>query len=640
MYDKNEPEAEEVYRVTDRRWWRCSKDDDSRSELASAVWSAFDVARSHDTGRRSMYARMRAIYETGLVADDGDWLNSDATTSHASRDNITASIVDTAAAKLLEARPAPLCLTSGGDMQLRRQAELLTEWAAAAVEEIGTYQTVETAWTDAMICGSSAVRVYERDGEPAIETAFCDDIYVDPLEAYNEAVMTYYQVRVMDRAVLAGKFPDHEPAIMAASSSAADDITAEQVAVSENGSTADLVTVVLAWRVAPSRRAKEDPGRHVVVLHGAQAGDLVLQDVDYPDHRPPFVFLHYRTVPRKFWGIGLVATLAPIQAEVDELGSVVDETLATFVPQVWIREGSVKAKEVSDELGCVYTYSGEPPVFFDPSGTAAVGQRQWQETRMQRGYHLAGVSSTEAGAMKEAGLDSGKALRVHQDIKSQRLVMQHRELEDAYRDIFRRVIDVADQIVVGEDASGDTSSKTTKADRMTYLAGAGDELQEMSFSDVRIRDAMYKIDIFPVSKLSDSPAGRQAEVMDLMNAGLLQGDEAIDILDFPDLKRMTSLRNASQRWAKTLCEKASYGEVGPDVVTSLDDHGTIISYGTLLHARSMVEGSDIDDLEALRQVIARAVDFQTKAQAAMQPPAPPPGMPPGPPPMAPPVGAM
>lgn len=260
---------------------------------------------------------------------------------------------------------------------------------------------------------------------------------------------------------------------------------------------------------------------------------------------------------------------------------------------------------------------------------------------MQRGYHLAGVSSTEAGAMKEAGLDSGKALRVHQDIKSQRLVMQHRELEDAYRDIFRRIIDVADQIVAGEDASGDASSKATKSDRMTYLAGAGDELQEMSFSDVRIRDAMFKIDIFPVSKLSDSPAGRQAEVMDLMNAGLLEQDEALDVLDFPDLKRLTSLRNASQRWAKTLCEKASYGEVGPDVVTSLDDHGTIISYGTILHARAMIEGADVDDLESLRQVIARAVDFQARAQAAMQPPAPAPGMPPGSPsPMAPPGGPM
>lgn len=619
--------------LSDRRWWRCDYDDeDDNEELGNAVWTAFDVARQHDRGRRDMYARMRAIYETGLVGDGEDFIEAHGSTSHASRDNITASIVDTAMSKLLEGRPAPLAQTSGGSMELRRTAELLTEWTEAAVEEMGVYPLVEEVAKDAMICGSCALRVFERDGEPAAEIAFCDDIYVDPLEAHQHSVMTYYQVRVMDRSVLAGIFPDQKGEIMAASSSNADEITAEQVAVSDDGSTADMVTVVMAWRVAPNKR---EPGRHVIVLHGAARGNLVLQDIEYPDHRPPFVFFHYRRVTRKFWGIGLVAMLAPIQAEIDDLGEIVDETLQTFVPQVWMQEGSVVEK-VDDELGTYRTYNGTPPVFFDPSAQAAAGQRQWQETRMQRGYHLAGVSSTEAGAMKEAGLDSGKALRIHQDIKSQRLVMQHRTIEDAYRDIFRRVIDVADQIVAGEDSAGEAANDTTERARMTYLAGKGEELKELSFADVRIRDAMFKIDIFPISKLADSPAGRQQQVTELMNAGLLAGDEALDALDFPDLKGITTMRTATQKWAKTLCEKAAAGQAGPDDVTSLDDHATIIRYGTILHSKARLEDADVDDLEALRQVIVRAQDYQLDAQQAAQAAAAPPAAPPMGPEMAPP----
>lgn len=633
MQIHDDSERSGTYTYKDRRWWRCEHDETS-GELGNAVWSAFDVAREHDRGRRDLYARMRAIYETGLTGSDEDWIEADGATSHVSRDNITASIVDTAASKLLEARPAPLAQTSGGSMELRRTAELLTEWTAAAIEEMGVYQLVEDVWKDAMICGTCALRVFERDGEPAAEIAFAEDIFVDPLEAHQHSVMTYYQVRVMDRAVLAGYFPDHREHIMDASASKLDEVTAEHMATSEDGSTADMVTVVMAWRCAPSKR---EPGRHVIVLHGAGAGNLVLHDMEYPDQRPPFVFFHYRRVARKFWGCGLVAMLAPIQAEIDDFGEIVDETLSTFVAQVWCEEGSVRTKEVDDELGTYRTYTGSPPIFFDPSGQAATGQRQWQETRMQRAYHLAGVSSTEAGAMKESGLDSGKALRVHQDIKSQRLVMQHREIEDAYRDIFRRVIDVADAIVAGEDAAGGKADDATEKSRMTYLAGEGGELKELSFSDVRIRESMFKIDIFPISQLADSPAGRSQQVTEWMNAGLIQGDEALDLMGFPDLQAVTSLRTAVQRWAKTLCEKAASGDAGPEDVTSLDDHVTIISYGTVLHSKARIDGADVDDLEALRQVIARAQHFQQRAMAAASSP------PPQAPPMAggsPPVGPM
>lgn len=621
--------------LSDLRWWRCPK-----GEIANTLWTAFDTAREHDAGRADAYRRLRSLYEVGLLGADGDGAGVDGFATEVSRDNFVASVIDTAGSKLLEQRPAPMAQTAGGDMLLRRQAELLTEWTKEACEQIGVYTEVEACWTDAMICGSGAVRVFERSGGPACEVAFCEDIFVDPKEARNHAVMTYYQVRVMDRAVVAEVYPDHKTAIMEASASS-DEHHAEDYA--SDSSTADMVTVVLAWRVAPSGGT---PGKHAVVLHGGPENLLLLCE-DYQSTEGPFVFFHWRTRPRKFWGTGLASMLAPIQAEIDNLGDIIDQTLESFVPQVWVEEGTVKIKEIDDETGCYYTYSGSrPPTFFDPSGTAAQGQRQWQETRMQRGYHLAGVSSAEAGAQKEAGLDSGKALRVHQDIKSQRLLRQHRNIEDGYREVFRRLIEVADQIVAGVDADGEkTTSTAKKDDRMRYLVGDGDELEELSYHDVRIKDAMFKIEIFPISKLADSPAGRSQQVTEWMNVGLIQGDEALDIMDFPDLKSVVSMRTAGQKWAKTVVEKAVHNKAGPNDVTSLDDHATMVQHGTILHSRARIEGATVDSLENLRQTLARATAYMAKAAAAAAPPpmpagpagppagpgGPPGGMPPGPP---------
>lgn len=637
MDEQNEWE-EDTKQFTDRRWWRCKK-----AELGDAVWTAFSICRGHDRGRSEAYGRMRALYETGLTGDEGDRIEADGYSSMVSRDNIIGSIVDTANSKLLVHEPAPVCQTTGGNVILRLQAEKLSEWTKEAARQIGVYSEVPAAWLDASICGSGAVRVFERDGAPAIEQSFCEDIYVDPLEARNRAVMTYYQIRVMDRQVLIGLYPEKKGKIAAASASSSEEITEDHLAVSDEQSTADMVTVVLAWRVAPNKRT---PGRHVVVLHGG-IENVVLDDCEYKDTEAPFVFMHYRHRPRRFWGMGLASMLAPIQAEIDTLGEIIDVTLDTFVPQVWIDGEAVKMKEVDDELGMYYRYEGQPPHFFDPSGQAAQGQRQWQETRIQRGYHIAGVSSTEAGAMKESGLDSGKALRVHQDIKSQRLVMQHKQIEEAYKEVFRRMIAIADRIVEREDEDGERSSDHTNEDRMRYLAGEGDELEELSYEDVRIRDAMYKIEIFPISQLADTPAGRTQQVTEWMNAGLIQGDEALEAMQIPDLKRITDMRTAVQRWAKVLVERAMVGKAGPNDVTSMDDLETIIQYGTVMHSKARMDGTDVDYLENLRNLIARAVDFQAQAM----PPAPAPAgpgapapappamdpmaMPPGPPPMGP-----
>ncbi|MGB0971633.1 MAG: hypothetical protein ACPGVG_11815, partial [Mycobacterium sp.] len=540
------------------------------------------------------------------------------------RDNITASIVDTAASKLLENRPSPEVLTAGGDPVLQRQAENLTSWTDAAVREVGMHGCVEKAWLEAEEVGTGAFRIFERNGAPACEVVYCDEVFVDPYEAKNDAVLTYYRARRMDRTILRGMYPEHEGAIASADMHDGERFDAEDVAPADSDAgTADMVLVVEGYRLALSDD-DHDAGRYVVCIEGQ-----VLDDVPYESTAAPFVFMRWRDRPRAFWGIGLVEQTAGIQRQIDEHESVVDEALELLVPSVHYEEGSVKIEQVDNGVAKFYarTPGSQPPALFAPGAAAIQGHEMRGTSLIQRAYQLTGVSDMEAGAQKPAGLNSGRAQLVYQDIKSQRLLRQGRSLEDAYTEGFRRLIEVADGIEAGGD-------KGKAKDRMRYLAGKGEKLQEISFGEARIADALYRVRVFPVSKLASSPAARLEQVQDMMNAGMIEQEEALELLDFPDVEAYTSRRTAAKRWARMMVDTAVVEGPVADLLTPYDDLGEVLAYGTQRHAQAMMAGSDPDDLTDLRELLAQA-----NALIAAATPPPPPQMPPGAPPpeMAPPM---
>jgi hypothetical protein len=145
---------------------------------------------------------------------------------------------------------------------------------------------------------------------------------------------------------------------------------------------------------------------------------------------------------------------------------------------------------------------------------------------------------------------------------------------------------------------------------------------------------MFRCTVFPISKLSKSPAGRMQELGELANMGVLDPDEILELLDYPDVKAATSNRNAVPRWARMLCEKALSDGPMANEVSPLDDLDTMISFGTVLHAKSRLRGIDLDALQDLRDVITTAESMKRSASEAAAetaaPPPPPPGMPPEP----------
>jgi hypothetical protein len=610
----------------DRRWWQ-HKDTKRAHE---GLWRAYEHARASDVDRPEQYRALRNYYSDGVQqykvrgsADSGD--------INVSRHNLLASVCDTAATKVLDHRPDPEVLTSGGSTKEQKQAKDLSRWTAAASTSARLAHVVEEAGREAILNGTGAFRIFERYGRPATEIVYCDHVFVDPLEAWNQAVMTYYWERLVDREVLLGMFPSSKQHIMgakgvataAASSGQPDPLTG----------TSDMVLVVQAWRIAVSDDPA-DAGRFAIATESG-----ILHSEAYESEDAPFVFLRWRYRPRHHFGIGIGHMLAGIQEQIDRHTETVDRSLDAMTPSYWVQGDSVVTEQIDDGIARVYKYNGNtPPVLFAPGSQAVQGHTQREQYLTELVYQLSGVSSMEAGAQKPAGLNSGVAQRVHQDIKSDRLREQVQQVRDAYEEAYRRIILVADQIVEGK-RDRDHKGKS----RLRYLAGAGKALDELDYSDVRIRDTLYRVQVFPISKLPQSPSGRREAVQDMINSQMIPPDLGLKLLDMPDIDAFLAERTSRRDHAHFLVDKALAGRDAAKWLTADDDVAEVVRYGQQMRAKVMlsVDTEDPDEafeqVEVLRELLGVAIAYQTQAAEAMAPPpaspAAPPAGPPGMPPM-------
>ena len=75
-------------------------------------------------------------------------------------------------------------------------------------------------------------------------------------------------------------------------------------------------------------------------------------------------------------------------------------------------------------------------------------------------------------------------------------------------------------------------------------------------SRAEIMKAKDNMSIWTSSLLPDTPAGKLAMVGDLFNTGLVGGDEALDLLDSPDVKKYISSKTARMKAIDLLLDRA------------------------------------------------------------------------------------
>lgn len=513
--------------------------------------------------------------------------------------NIIQSATDTLVSRLSQSRPAPVFLTDNGDYKERNLAKKLNNFVLGEFYQTKAYDKAALILRDAFVEGTGCLKVYRtEDDKVGVERVLLTELLIDPNEGiYGDgSPRQLYQIKLVDRAVLAAANPKFKKEIEISERATVDNSS------ESNKSVSDLVMVVEGWHLPSGKNAKD--GRHTIACSGG-----MIFDEPYTKDKFPFVFLHYSPRLLGFWAQGLAEQLMGTQLEINSLLYTISRAIKLVgVPRVFVEASSkVNPAHFNSDVGTIVPYIGTKPEFEVAPCVPEELYAQLQRL-IQYGFQQSGVSGMQASGEKPAGLNSGEAQRVYDDIASDRFAAMSRRYDNVFVDLAYLVTDTA------KDIATDTGKYQT-----VYPGKDGTKKIDLVKADL-INDP-FVIQCFNMSSLPRDPAGRMEKVTEMIQSGMITIKEGRRLLDYPDLGQSEKLANAGQeriyQYLDQIIEDGEY--TGPDPFMDLALATEIcVQYYNLYVAAKLEE----EKAQMLRDFYTQCNDLKT---AAMPPPAPAPG---------------
>lgn len=454
--------------------------------------------------------------------------------------NVVQSCVDTLVSRVTQARPRPVFLTDNGDYKERNLAKQLNQFVMGEFFRCKAYELGPLILRDAEVLGTGCLKKFEtQDHKVGLERTLLTELLVDPNDAMYGNPRQLYQMKLVDRSVLAADFPDVRSKIASAENAYPDNSADAQKTV------ADQVMICEGWHLPSSPDAND--GRHTIACSSG-----IIFDEEYTKPTFPFIFLHYSPRLLGFWGQGLSEQLMGTQIEINKLLATISASINIVgVPRVFIEDGSKVVKaHLNNQIGSLITYRGTKPSY---EVAPCVPQEMYAQLQrlIEYAYSQSGVSALSATSQKPAGLNSGEAIRNYDDLQSDRFASLVKRYDNMFVDLAYQVIDLAKDI-----AERDGKYETVYPGK--------DGTRKVDLPAAKILDNTFIIQCFDASSLPRDPAGRLEKVTEMAQAGMISLPEARRLLDYPDLQQNDKLENASEeRILQILDEIVDKGKYTP-----------------------------------------------------------------------------
>ncbi len=497
-------------------------------------------------------------------------------------------------------RPRPFFLTSGGDWSLQRRAKKMNKFLEGQLYEAKADRLGSKCVLDALVCGNGAAKIFERNGRVRIERVPVWELFVGDRDGYYGEPQAMYHAKYIDRRRLKKMFPEHAEDIDACKR-ADDGASIDEVQ-------SDDVRVIEAWHLRSTPESKD--GRHVICLE-----NVTLFAEEWEEEGFPFAFLPWKDPLQGFWSQGLATELRGIQGKLNKALKAIDlgQHLSTH-GMLWLERGSKIVKShISNDYGAIGEYTGTKPQR-DVGPILPKELYDWARELYGKAYELAGVSAMAARSEKPAGINSGKGLRIYNDMQSKRFLDFSRAYEAFFIEISLQVVRLMKRL-----AEKDPSYEVVYRDRH--------HSERLKWSDVHLDEACYVLECQPVSALPNTPGAKLEALQEMVSSGFAQqlGLEPVwlaKLFDFPDLESAMNTLTAPLDLVEQLIERMlDTGE--PEEPEPFYDLRLCVLQGGLAYQQAKIQGAPEDRLALLRNWIS-------SAQALMQPPAPPAGAQPGP----------
>lgn len=587
----------------DHVWWLLPDKDLHRGALAVA-----DAIEKRDSRRRDsnlLHARLYGNRElVSLLRPNGYARTAPgrpAPTGNRITFNVIESCASTAAAFIARSKPKPEFLTDDADASMQSRAKWLTRYVEGCFYEGKAYPVGQRAFVHATVFGTGIVHSYWEDGPGdrsrlAFEWVLPDEILIDEEDGrYGQPRQLHRRKRVLKERLIA-LFPKRANEIRNARGEHEEMWrTPSRVEAVDPDS---HVTVTESWHLRSGAEAKD--GRHAISIDGC-----TLLSERYDADYFPFTFFNWKDPLEGFWGSGLAEELLPIQLEIMRLCRTISESQRlACVPRVFLEATTqVVGAHLNDIPGGVVRYVGRQPVI-GPAPGAAPELYSALNDWIRRAYEQTGISQLQAASQKPAGLNSGAALREFSDNASGRFGLTSQRWEEFFMELSRKAVDMSRRRFEAGDK------------KLFVKAPHRDFIRLLKWSDVDLAEDCFVMKVFPANSLPTTPAARKDTIVELMQAGLIPRDQALALLDYPDLKAYTSLATAAFEDIKdtidSILEQGKLAEV--DELTNLQ---LAVQMGQSSVLRAKHRGVREERIELLRRWVDAC---REKLQESTQPP--------------------
>lgn len=577
------PTGNQQPRGKTERWWKKSSADVADAVFAN-VKHLDDVqagVRLSNINNLRLYSNRQAAgfmgAEYAAAADGGSVIKM----------NVVKSCVDTAVAHIATMRPRPLYQTKGGDFETRERARRLGKFQLGQFLHMRRYIKGLQIFRDALIFGPGIEKFYGLDGRICSERVFPDELIHDLNEASGGSVRQLFQHKHIAREVLTEQFP-----------ACWKEIEGAETIRDERGIDLGLnqpASVLEAWHLPSGPDA--DDGRHVIAI-----SNKTLHDEPWERDRFPFAFFNWSDPVRGLFGIGAAEELAPIQREINYIAQKIQRLMTLATSFVWKEKGSGVGRIINKDFA-QYEYSGKPPIF---QTVASVSAEYFNhlDRLYQRAFEIMGISQLAAQSTKPAGLDSGEALRVYNDIGTKRFQHVGQRWEQFHLDAAECIYDVASDIVA-------------EGKNVSVLVADDKDVEEIDFKRAYIDRDKYVMQPHPASLMPDTPAGKVEMIVKLGPAiPEMQPYLAMLLTGIPDVEAVVDRMTAPIRLAEMqVSHIISNGEFEPPYESM--DLPLTRNIATKALLQSYIDGVPEERCDMLRRYISH-VDLLLEKNEAGQ----------------------
>lgn len=652
------------------RWWRSETPHSDVFDIVRAVSNKTRIRREMDLYHACLYDDSEL---TGL--GPSSWQDLEYQPSKLAF-NVVRQTVDTLSAKIAKNQPLPMPITSGGNYGQRRRAEKMGKAIKGQFELSGVWRSSPTIARDCALFGTGIAHNYRVGKTIYHERVLPWEIVVDPRDAMYGKPRTMYLRRWVDRFVLAERFPEFHEYIMTAD---AKDIHSYDLGYDD---TSDLVLVIEAWHLPSKSLEDSDPDYETDAQpdeHTYHDQPAPRMDPDNPSEsdgpqRPAHdgchsIMISNATLIKEPWrrqyfpfsvlrmseplvgwhGTGLAKQLTGLQYTINDTAAVVQEAHALSGGYILVESGSnVDTGKLDNGRGTILKYNGTRPDWINPQ---PVHPDTWNFVLglIPKAFEMTGVSQLSAQSQKPAGIESAIALNTFNDIETERFALFAKQYEEYHIDVAWQFFDLWEEIV---EEFGNATIRVNSKDRGLRF------LSDIDFGEIRMDRHEFVLDVFPTSLLSKKPAARIQELESFINAGWITREDAMMLLDMPDLERAGNLVLSATRIIEQIIDRIldapdPYADgvyTYPEPAFNLK---LCIAKGLQMYLDAKLDGAPEENLLLVMQFIA---DAKEQLEMSMQPPPgeqpppemdmpagpqmgampmadipPPPGAPPGPP---------